>query len=105
MEFLGGTDETAGGSEKIGKFSVGDDAIAFKSGLNWAGRTFGRPTRNVTFRNMRIGTGHGVAIGSEMSANVTDVLFENFVCEGTSIGPRIKTQRGRGGVVRNIMFR
>jgi polygalacturonase len=85
--------------------SVGDDAIAVKSGLDWAGRTFGRPTRNVTFRNMRIGTGHGVAVGSEMSANVTDVLFENFVCEGTAIGPRIKSQRGRGGVVANVVFR
>ncbi len=36
---------------------------------------------------------------------VTDILFENFYCEGTQIGPRIKTQRGRGGVVRNVLFR
>ena len=85
--------------------SVGDDAIAIKSGLNWFGREFGRPSRNITFRNMRIGTGHGISIGSEMSANVTDVVFENFVLNGTSTGPRIKSERGRGGLVANVVFR
>jgi len=85
--------------------SVGDDAIAIKSGFNWYGRTFGRPSTNITFRNMRIGTGHGISIGSEMSANVTDILFENFVMNGTETGPRIKSERGRGGLVANVTFR
>ena len=85
--------------------SVGDDAIAIKSGFNWYGRAFGRPSSNITFRRMRIGTGHGISIGSEMSANVTDVLFEDFVLDGTQTGPRIKSERGRGGVVANVTFR
>jgi hypothetical protein len=85
--------------------SVGDDAIAIKSGINWFGREFGRPSSNITFRNMRIGTGHGISIGSEMSANVTDILFENFVMNGTSTGPRVKSERGRGGLVANVVFR
>ena len=85
--------------------SVGDDAIAIKSGVNWFGREFGRPSRNITFRNMRIGTGHGISIGSEMSGNVTDILFENFVMNGTSTGPRVKSERGRGGLVANVVYR
>lgn len=85
--------------------SVGDDAIAIKSGLNWFGREFGRPAQNLTFRNLRIGTGHGISIGSEMSANVTDVLFENISLDGTSTGPRIKSERGRGGLVANVLYR
>jgi polygalacturonase len=85
--------------------SVGDDAIAVKSGFNWWGRTFGRPSRNITFRQMNIGTGHGISIGSEMSAGVYDILFENIFCNGTSTGPRIKSERGRGGLVANITYR
>jgi polygalacturonase len=85
--------------------NVGDDAIAVKSGLNWLGRTYGRPSRNLTFRNLRIGKGHGISVGSEMSAGVYDVLFEDIVMDGTATGPRVKTERGRGGLVSNITFR
>jgi polygalacturonase len=85
--------------------SVGDDAIAVKSGYNWFGRVFGRPSRNITFRNMRVGTGHGISVGSEMSAGVYDVLLENLVLNGTGTGPRIKSERGRGGLVANITYR
>jgi polygalacturonase len=48
--------------------NVGDDAIAVKSGFDWFGYTYGRAAQNITFRRMRIGTGHGVSVGSEMSA-------------------------------------
>lgn len=85
--------------------SVGDDAIAVKSGYNWFGRTFGRPAANITFRRMRIGTGHGVSVGSEMSGGVSNVTFEDFVLNGTETGPRVKSERGRGGVVENVLFR
>jgi polygalacturonase len=85
--------------------SVGDDAIAIKSGYNWYGRTFGRPSVNITFRNISVGTGHGISIGSEMSAGVYDILFENIFCNGTLTGPRIKSERGRGGLVANVTYR
>ena len=58
-------------------------ACVQKSGLDWFGRTYGQPTRNITFRRMTIGTGHGVSIGSEMSAGIYDVLHEDFVLTGT----------------------
>jgi polygalacturonase len=47
--------------------------------------------------------GHGgVVIGSEMSGGVKRVTISNCVFEGTDIGIRIKTMRGRGGVVEDI---
>jgi polygalacturonase len=47
--------------------------------------------------------GHGgVVIGSEMSGNVKRVTISNCVFEGTDRGIRIKTMRGRGGVVEDI---
>ena len=54
---------------------------------------------------MTFGKGHGISIGSEMSGNVTNVVFENFAMDKTNTGPRIKSQRGRGGMVANITYR
>jgi polygalacturonase len=57
-------------------FSVTDDAICVKSGLDWYGRTYGRPTRDVLVRNCEIAAGAGPTIGSEMSGGVRNVTFE-----------------------------
>jgi len=47
--------------------------------------------------------GHGgVTIGSEMSGGVRNVTVANCVFQGTDIGIRIKSQRGRGGVVEGV---
>ncbi len=85
--------------------SNGDDCICMKSGKDWAGRTYGRPTANVTVRNMVLGTGHGITVGSETSGGVYNVTFENIVANGTGTGVRLKSERGRGGVVRDIVYR
>ena len=45
-----------------------------------------------------------VVIGSEMSAGVRNVTAGNIVCVGTDRAVRIKSTRGRGGVVENIRF-
>ena len=84
---------------------VGDDALCVKSGKDWFGRTFGYPSTNVTFRNNVVYHGHGVTIGSETSAGVRDVTFENIVMEGTANGIRMKSERGRGGLVRGVVYR
>jgi len=84
--------------------STGDDNIAVKSGRDWFGRTFGRPSRNITIRDSVFGTGHGLSIGSEMSGGVYNVLFSNITAVGGP-GVRIKSERGRGGSVNNITFR
>lgn len=84
---------------------TGDDNIAIKSGRNWYGRTFGRASRNITVRDSIFGVGHGFSIGSEMSAGVSDVLFQNISGDGLATGLRIKSERGRGGLVSNIAYR
>uniref|UniRef100_A0A914WRR4 Glycoside hydrolase family 28 n=1 Tax=Plectus sambesii TaxID=2011161 RepID=A0A914WRR4_9BILA len=78
-------------------YSGGDDAIAVKSGIDYLGRTFGRTTENVMVRNMSIGTSHGLSIGSEMSGGVRNITFKDIFVNGSAAGPRIKSQRGRGG--------
>ena len=48
-------------------------------------------------------SGHGgVVIGSEMSGGVKKVTISNCVFDGTDRGIRIKSTRGRGGVVEDI---
>lgn len=85
--------------------SVGDDVLCVKSGIDFLGRTFGRRSENITFRNIVAGTGHGITVGSETSAGVRNVSFINITMQGTGAGPRIKSQRGRGGVVEDITYR
>ena len=40
---------------------------------------------NITFRNIQVGTGHGITIGSDMSAGVRNVTFENITMDGTGM--------------------
>ena len=87
-------------------FDTGDDCITLKSGRDRDGRRVGRPTENVIVRDITFFKGHGtVVIGSEMSGGVRNVLAENLVADGTDAGVRIKTRRGRGGTVENIVYR
>lgn len=83
---------------------VGDDCIAIKSGKNEAGRRMGKPCENITITNLTTIHGHGgVSIGSEMSGGVRNVAISNCAFHGTDRGIRIKTQRGRGGVVERVV--
>ncbi|WP_321285602.1 glycoside hydrolase family 28 protein [uncultured Sunxiuqinia sp.] len=83
--------------------SVGDDCITIKSGKDRAGRKMNMPCENITITNCTMLNGHGaVVIGSEMSGGVKKVTISNCVFEGTDRGIRIKSTRGRGGVVEDI---
>jgi hypothetical protein len=83
--------------------SVGDDCIVIKSGRDEDGREAGVPTENITITNCTMLNGHGgVVIGSEMSGDVKRITISNCVFEGTDRGIRLKTMRGRGGVVEDI---
>ncbi|XP_062515864.1 uncharacterized protein LOC134191272 isoform X2 [Corticium candelabrum] len=84
---------------------VGDDALCVKSGKDWFGRTFGSASKNIVFQNNMIYHGHGITIGSEMSAGIRNVTFINITMDGTSNGVRLKSQRGRGGVVRDVVYK
>ncbi len=83
--------------------SVGDDCITIKSGKNESGRMMATPAENYTITNCTMLSGHGgVVIGSEMSGDVKKITISNCVFDGTDRGIRIKSTRGRGGVVEDI---
>ncbi|ALJ01730.1 glycoside hydrolase family 28 protein [Rufibacter tibetensis] len=83
--------------------SVGDDCITIKSGKDRAGRKMAVPAENYTITNCTMLSGHGgVVIGSEMSGDVRKITISNCVFDGTDRGIRIKTARGRGGIVEEI---
>ena len=83
--------------------SVGDDCITLKSGRDAQARRLGVPCENITITNWTMLSGHGgVVIGSEMSGSVRKVTISNCVFDGTDRGIRIKSTRGRGGVVEDI---
>src|SRR5687768_9409101 len=83
--------------------SVGDDCITIKSGKDIPGRKKAAPAENYTITNCTMLSGHGgVVIGSEMSGGVKNIVISNCIFDGTDRGIRIKTTRGRGGVVEDI---
>ncbi|MDD4968844.1 MAG: glycoside hydrolase family 28 protein [Paludibacter sp.] len=85
--------------------SVGDDCITLKSGRDLQARKLNNPDENITITNCTMLAGHGgVVIGSEMSGGVRKVVISNCVFDGTDRGIRIKSTRGRGGVVEDIQI-
>lgn len=83
--------------------SVGDDCITIKSGKDGPGRKMATPAENHTITNCTMLAGHGgVVIGSEMSGDVRKITIANCVFDGTDRGIRIKSARGRGGIVEEI---
>lgn len=83
--------------------SVGDDCITIKSGKDAPGRKAAVPAENYTITNCTMLSGHGgVVIGSEMSGDVRGITISNCVFDGTDRGIRIKSARGRGGIVEEI---
>ena len=83
--------------------NVGDDCVTIKSGFDQDGRRVNRPCENITVTNCTMVHGHGgVVIGSEMSGGVRNVTISNCVFDDTYRGIRIKSRRGRGGIVEDI---
>jgi polygalacturonase len=83
----------------------GDDCITLKSGIDEAGRRLATPDEDIRIANCVTYHGHGgVTIGSEMSGGVHNVVVTNCVFHGTDNGIRIKSQRGRGGVVEDVTY-
>ncbi|KAK3228019.1 hypothetical protein Dsin_007881 [Dipteronia sinensis] len=64
---------------------------------------YGRPSSDITIRRV---TGSspfaGIAIGSETSGGVENVLAEHINLFNTGVGFHVKTNIGRGGFIRNI---
>jgi len=84
------------------RIDVGDDNVAIKSGHKIEGREFA--TENITVTDCTFLHGHGMSIGSETAGGVRNVTVRNCTFENTDNGIRIKSQRGKGGVVENISY-
>ena len=84
---------------------TGDDGIVIKSGKDADGLRVNRPTEDVVISNCTVHHAHGaVSIGSETSGSIRNVAASNMTVKDTENGARIKSARGRGGVVENIRF-
>lgn len=80
---------------------VGDDCIAIKAGTEDTKERI--PCENITITNCTMIHGHGaVVLGSEMSGDIRNVTISNCVFKQTDRGIRMKSRRGRGGVIEDI---
>ena len=82
--------------------SVGDDNVAISSHKGSPQRRFA--SENITVTDCVFLYGHGMSIGSGTSGGVRNVTVKHCVFVGTQNGIRIKSQRGKGGLVQNIIF-
>jgi len=86
-------------------FQTGDDCIAIKSGKNQQAVDIGIPCENITITKCTMTGGHGgVVIGSEMSGGIRNITVKDCLFKWLPRGIRLKTRRGRGGVVENLHF-
>ncbi|MGD1018399.1 MAG: glycoside hydrolase family 28 protein [Verrucomicrobiia bacterium] len=78
----------------------GDDNIAVKPGNN--SRSPGN--KNFVITNCTFRHGHGMSIGSNTDNGIEDLRVSNCTFDSTDSGIRIKTQRGRGGLLQNLTY-
>jgi polygalacturonase len=84
---------------------TGDDGIVIKSGKDADGLRVNRATEDVAITNCTVHHAHGaVTIGSETSGSIRNIVASNMTVKDTENGVRIKSRRGRGGVVEDVRF-
>lgn len=67
--------------------------------------TCGGGTSDVLITHCTYGNGHGVSVGSYTNGGVSNITVENCTFTNTDCGIRIKSDRGRGGLVENMTYR
>ena len=77
---------------------AGDDDVAVKSSA--AG-----PAQNISILHNHFYTGHGMSIGSGTNGGVDHMLVEDLTIDGADNGIRIKSDRSRGGLVHDVVYR
>lgn len=83
---------------------VGDDNVAIKSGaIDSPGPD--SPSHDITITDCTFMHGHGLSIGSEIAGGAYNIRAERIHFEGTDNGIRVKANRDRGNVVKNLVFR
>jgi polygalacturonase len=80
------------------RFDVGDDCIA----INGGGST--GPARDIRVTDCTFLHGHGCSIGSDTRGGIRDMLVSHCIFRGTEMGIRLKSARGRGGVVEDVTY-
>jgi polygalacturonase len=84
---------------------TGDDGIVIKAGKDADGLRVNRPSENIAITNCTVHHAHGaVTIGSETSGSIRNVVASNITVKDAENGARIKSERGRGGVVEDVRF-
>ncbi len=86
-------------------FSTGDDCIAIKSGKNPEGNVVNRPCENVFISNCNFQKGHSVAIGSEISGGIKNVIISDCEIGNLWFGLQVKTTTARGGYIVGLKVR
>jgi len=82
---------------------VGDDCIAIKSGTEATPNR--QPCERIIITNCHFLHGHGgIVLGSEMSGDIRNVAVSSCVFYETDRGVRLKSRRGRGGVVEGVQL-
>jgi len=74
----------------------GDDNIAIKGGSG--------PVTNMSVVHNHFYYGHGMSIGSETQAGVSQVRVTDLSLDGTDAGIRIKSQEAYGGLVQDVVY-
>ncbi len=83
--------------------SVGDDCIAIKAGSENESAGKRASCDRIRISGCVLERGHGgVVVGSEMSGGIRDVVVTDCVFRGTDRGIRMKSRRGRGGLVEDF---
>ena len=85
--------------------STGDDMVCLKAGRDEDAWAVGIPCEDIEVRNCRALTGHGgITIGSETSASIRNAWIHDCTFGSMFSAVRIKTMKGRGGVIENLDF-
>jgi polygalacturonase len=77
--------------------STGDDNVAIKAGSNGA-------AMHMTIAHNHFYFGHGMSIGSETNGGVSAIRVSDLTIDGADNGIRIKSDRGRGGIVEDVIY-
>jgi polygalacturonase len=77
---------------------TGDDDVAVKSSKSG-------PASNISILHNHFYTGHGMSIGSGTNGGVDHMLVDDLTIDGADNGIRIKSDRSRGGLVHDILYR
>ncbi|MBC3765501.1 glycoside hydrolase family 28 protein [Neptunicella marina] len=83
-------------------FRTGDDSVVIKSGRDKDGRDINKPSRYIVVRNNDMGGEDGIGLGSEMSAGISHVYFDQNILRKGKAAIRFKGSLDRGGLVEHI---